>query len=73
MPQDEWMTLTEVARFLRVSKITLRRWRKAGKLKDVYPDGRPLPGHGGNATIRIARSEVEKFMASGGVVQPPSL
>ena len=32
MNKDEWLTVTEAARFLGVSRSTLYRWSKMGKL-----------------------------------------
>lgn len=49
----ELMTTKEVAKFLRVSVETLADWRREGKLKSMRLNHR---------TVRISRSEVQRFL-----------
>ena len=50
------LTVAEVAEELRVSRITIKRWIKAGKLKGIR-----LTPH----IIRIEEEEVDRFRAAG--------
>jgi excisionase family DNA binding protein len=56
---DELLTVPEVAKALRVTPETVRRWLRSGKLRGVGPYSRA----GG---WRIRRSEVERFLSSAG-------
>ncbi len=38
---SDLINLTQAARYLRVSRMTISRWKKAGKLKVVYIGGFP--------------------------------
>ena len=62
---EEWLTLEQVCEILHIGKMTLWRLRRSGKLKDSYPRGRPAPGVRGMVMVRIARSELERFMLDG--------
>ncbi len=51
----EWMTVEEVAQYLKVSKTTVYRWTEEGKLKK-YKAGR------GN---RYKKIDIDQYMESG--------
>lgn len=57
MVNHEWMTVDEVAQYLKVSKQTIYRWTDAGKLKK-YKAGR---------YNRYKKSEIDQVMESGGL------
>jgi excisionase family DNA binding protein len=50
IPQGEWLTITEAAQYLRVSRDTIYRWAKQGKL--------PLYKVGGTAT-RVRKRDLD--------------
>lgn len=52
------LTVSEVARYLRVSELSVRRYVAAGMLKAAQRTGRRSP-------IRIPRSSVEDFVSGG--------
>jgi len=49
---DVWMTRDEAANYLKVSKKTIDRWIRAGKL--------PAAKHGG--IVRLRREDIDAFM-----------
>ncbi len=55
-PEREWLTTTEVADELEVTRATVRAWVKAGRL-------RAAPG---TRYLRIHRDELSRFMAGAG-------
>lgn len=62
---EQWLTLDEASALLQISKYTLAKWRRSGKVKDSYPFGRPAPGQRGAFTVRIAKSELERLLEDG--------
>ena len=54
MGQDEWLTVEEVARRLKVHPESVRRWLKAGKLRGHLISRR--------AGWRIRATEVDRFV-----------
>lgn len=52
MENKDWMTVSDAARFLGISRSTLYRWSKAGKLP-IYRVGIRV--------ARVKRSDVEKL------------
>ncbi len=59
MPEDKWLNPEEVAARLGISRLTVVRWVRSGKLK-----GQKL----GKKTIRVKASDLEAFMHQ---QQPP--
>lgn len=56
-PTGPLLQCTEVARLLRISPLTLRRWRKTGRLDAiVLPNGR----------LRWRRADVDRLLAQPG-------
>lgn len=49
-----WMTVHEVAAFLKVNERTVRAWSKSGRL--------PAPHRVGDHSLRWARSDIERHM-----------
>jgi excisionase family DNA binding protein len=47
-PEEQWLTATQVCAKLQINRETLRRWRKAGKVKEYKVCG----------TIRFKLSEI---------------
>ena len=56
MPIEEHFTIAQVAKALKKSERTIRRWIDAGKIKAAE-----LPGRYDKPSYRIPRSELEKF------------
>ena len=55
-PEGSWLTVQEVADYLKVTQETVRRWIRGGAL--------PVLDLGGQKTgYRILRSELERFLA----------
>src|SRR5438876_6297639 len=52
-PQTDWLTITEAAHLLKVSRVTLHRWLKDGRLP-AY--------HVGPKAVRIRRSDLAAVM-----------
>ncbi len=61
--REEFLTVREVARRLRVDDTTVRRWIKLGVLEAIT-----LPHRGARQAYRIRRATLEQLLAS-----PPTL
>ncbi len=59
---DEFLTLAEVRKIFHISKKTQLRWRKEGRLTDIYPDGKPPPEYRGKYNVKISKAEVMALM-----------
>lgn len=62
--QDEFYTLAETARLLKVSKDTVRRWLKAGTLKGIRPGGPKLGWRIRGRDIEAFLTELERRQGS---------
>jgi excisionase family DNA binding protein len=51
---DEWLTVQEVATYLRMNPATIRKWLREGRLRGI--------SFGGPAGWRIRREELERFI-----------
>lgn len=58
-PQEELLTVREVARRLRVDDTTVRRWIKSGALEAIT-----LPHRGKRQAYRIKKSTLDKLLNS---------
>lgn len=63
----ELLTVSEVAKRLRVDDTTVRRWIKSGVL-----DAIPLPHHGVRQAYRIRRSTLEALLSSPAITSSDS-
>lgn len=62
---DDLLTLTEAAAYARVTRGTVRRWVKAGKLRLQFrPSGRPLVRRGD-----LVATDPEEFARRAGVIR----
>ncbi len=53
---EKFYKLTEIARMLRVSPLTVRRWINEGKLKAFHPEGTRL--------YRVPESSLKEFVGA---------
>lgn len=60
--EEELITIQEACKLLNISDQTLAKLRKAGKVKDVYPHGRPEPGTGGKQLVRISKNSILEML-----------
>ena len=57
---DDLLTINEVCALFKVTKRTLRKWRKKGYLRDIYPFGLPPTDRppGNYVPIRFSKREI---------------
>ena len=61
MDPGEWLTVPEIAQWLKVNEETVRRWLRQGRL-----EGRNF---GGKMGYRVRRQDLDTFLAEGDKVK----